>query len=422
MNTNRFQSQKKNEKNKREVQPLQGIRVVDLTWVWTGPIATRYLADFGADVIKVECPLKMDLNRGPFTDPATYNYVNNFHAINRNKRSITLDLRNETCRSIFYDLVRISDILINNFRYDFLKGIGLDYDSLKNVKPDLVYVSMPAFGCSGPYASVPGYGASIEAISGIQGLTAYDKESMPFRIKEMDSFNALNGASAMMTALIYRQQTGIGQFIDLSQIEATTFGLLGESLLEYELNKEVRQPVGNRHRYYAPHGCYRCAGDDAWVTLSIRTQDEWQQFCDRVGHPEWLEDHRFTGSKSRIENSLELDELIESWTLHHTHYEVMNVLQEAGIPSGAVLNMKEFCSDVHIKERGFIGRLTDRTGDDLKPMPTFPYKFNSIKNHRLIRAPSLGEDNEYVLCELLGRDKEDLVHMEFDEVIPSLRP
>ena len=216
--------------------PFAGIRVIDLTHEWASTIGGRILGDFGAEVIKIEYAPRICLIRGGRLDGQAYNDHPRWHQINRNKRSVTLDFTRQDDLEAFKDLVKISDMVINNSRPEVLKKYGLTYPELKELKEDIILVTMTAYGSTGPYASYAGFGGSIEPLSGLQELTAYSKEGKRYRIKEMDVTNGLVGACAVMTALFHKQRTGQGQFVDLSQMEAGTHGLMGEHLLEYVMN------------------------------------------------------------------------------------------------------------------------------------------------------------------------------------------
>jgi crotonobetainyl-CoA:carnitine CoA-transferase CaiB-like acyl-CoA transferase len=393
--------------------PLAGIRVIDLSHNWAGPHATRLLADYGAEVIKVEYSRRMDGMRGGRKENQAYNHHPRWLQINRNKLSITLDLKRSRDVDVFKGLVRISDVVVENSRVGVMKRLGLGYEVLSEIKPDLIYVSMSAFGQTGPEASYAGYGGSLEALSGIQVLTSYEKNSRPARVREMDVTNGILGACAIMTALVYRQQTGQGQWIDLSQLETATSSLIGEHLLEYAMNGEQTLPLGNRHARYAPQGCYRCKGDDQWVVISIRSDEEWERFCTVIGHPELVNDASLTTSLDRAQYQDELDKLIEGWTLSHTHLEAMSLLQQVGIAAGAVINNAEISEDLHLRERGFLQKPGDG-GEKL--YPGLPFRLSEGGGEVQRRGPFLGEHNEYVLCQLLGRPKDEIESLTEDKI------
>ncbi len=396
-----------------EKLPLNGIRVIDLTHAWSGPHCTRLLADFGAEVIRVEYAQRMGLFRGGIKENQGYNKQPAWFQLNRNKYAITLDLKNEKDRDSFADLVKSADIVIENARTGVMDRLGFGYKKLIGIKPNLIMVSMPAFGNTGPYAINTAYGAVLEAMSGIQNLTAYGKNEKPQRVREMDVVNGIGGACAAMTALLHRQRTGCGQHVDMSQMEFPTHALIGEHLLEFVMNKTHVSPMGNRHLCFAPQGCYRCQGEDKWVTLTVRTEDEWRKLCDVLGHPEWKTDTRFASRVARVENHEELDCLIEEWTTKHTHYEAMRILQNNSIASGAVLNVAEISTDPHLRKRGYFTKSKDGVGG---LFPGMPFRLSNGNGGIRWVGPDLGQHNEYVLCEMLGRPRAEVKPINENEI------
>jgi crotonobetainyl-CoA:carnitine CoA-transferase CaiB-like acyl-CoA transferase len=393
--------------------PMTGIRIVDLTHDWAGPHATRLLGDFGAEVIKVEYSRRIDSMRGANKENEAYNHHPRWHEINRNKLSITLDLRIADDLERFRELVRVSDIVVESSRVGVMERFGLGYETLREIKPDIIVVSMSPFGQTGPEAAYAGYGGCLEPLSGIQVLTGYDESSKPMRIREVDVTNGVLGACAIMTALIYRQQTGCGQWVDLSQFEAATSGLIGEHLLEYVMNGTQTLPLGNRHRFHAPQGCYRCEGDDKWVAIMIRSEDEWKTFCESMDRSELASDARFASRQDRMRSHDELDQIIEEWTLSRTHYEVMHQLQRAGIAAGAILNAAEIAIDPHLQERGFFQTLEN--GNHLA-FPGMPFHFSECKSQIRRPGPDLGEHNAEVLCGILGISRDEIKPLTEDKI------
>ncbi|MHC4455475.1 MAG: CaiB/BaiF CoA transferase family protein [Planctomycetota bacterium] len=399
--------------------PLQGVRVVDLTHYWAGPTATRILADYGAQVIKIEYLRRLCVLRGGQKKDMAYNRFPRWHQVNRNKYSVILDLKSSHDRNIFRDLVKISDVVVDNFRGGSMERIGYDYDKLKELKPDIIQISMPAFGDSGPYRSYAGVGASMEALSGIQSYTVYDNDDRSKRIKEMDVVNGIMGTCAIMTALLYHQKTGRGQFVDLSQMEAGTHALIGEHLLEYEMTGQQRHPIGNRHLWHAPQGCYRCKGEDRWIAISVSSEEVWHKFCQVLGCPEWKKDPRFETRLARRENQEALDRLIENWTIQYDHIEAMSILQKAGVPAGAVLDMQEIVVDSHLKARNFFC-----TSEDGSPgfFIGMPFSISGDRGKMRWRGRDLGQDNTRVLTELLGRSADDISPISEDDIGTGFDP
>jgi len=233
------------------------------------------------------------------------------------------------------------------------------------------------------------------------------------RIKEIDITNGVAGACALLTALVYRQQTGRGQRIDLSQLEAATTSLIGEHLLEYTLNGTQTLPLGNRHRQFAPHGCYQCKGEDKWIAIAIRSDEDWASFCKVIGRPELTSNSKFATSTSRLQNQLELDRVVEEWTVLHSHQDAMHLLQKARIPAGAVLNAAEVSEDRHLRARGFFRKAMDGS---LSLFPGMPFLFREQNGDVRQRGPLLGEHNEYVICELLGRSIAEISPLTDDKI------
>lgn len=300
-----------------------------------------------------------------------------------------------------------------------MERLGFGYKDLVDLRGDLVVLSMTAFGETGPYASYVGYGAIFEALGGIQSLSAYEKNAKPARVKEMDTLNGVMGACAVMTALLYRQRTGKGQHIDLSQLEAATHATIGEYLLEFAMNGSLPSPQGNRHRYFAPQGCYRCKGEDKWVAITIRSDHEWRKFCEALGHEEWCEDPRFATREARRENHDELDRLIEAWTLSRDHLEAMNDLQRGDVLAGAVLDVEELSNDVHLRERGYF--IPPEKGLPRPFMgPPFRMKEESGKVHW--PGPDLGQHNRDVLCGMLGRSQDEVKPIREEEIGTAFDP
>jgi crotonobetainyl-CoA:carnitine CoA-transferase CaiB-like acyl-CoA transferase len=371
------------------------------------------MADFGAEVIKIEYVRRLCVMRGARLEDQMYNRHPRWHQNNRNKYAITLDFDDKSHCKAFKDLVKISDVVLNNFRGGVLERLDFSYEKLIKIKPDLIVVSMPAFGDTGPYRKYAGVGAAIEALSGIQSLTAYEKTGKKMRIREMDLVAGTAGASAILTALIHRQRTGQGQYIDLSQMEAATHALIGEHLLERTMNGMQTLPLGNRHKLYAPQGCYRCKGDDKWVAIVIRSEEEWERFCGVLEHPEWKTDERFNSQDARRQHHDILDRSIEEWTTQFSHREVMEILQQASISAGAVLDVAEIGADPHLKERGFF---LNAEGDNSSLYPGVPFKLSEGNVKIRWRGPNLGEHNQYIFCERLGRSKDEVPSVNEDEI------
>ena len=384
--------------------PLQGIRVLDFTHDWAAPHACAVLGDLGAEVIKVEYVRRLDTMRGGIKDPQAYDRQPAFLTINRNKLGITLDLKNPQDHASFKDLVKVSDLLVSNARPGVMEKLGLGYEELRTLKPDLIFLAMTAFGHTGPQAQYAGYGAGIEAISGVLGLTGYGPGERPMRLKEMDVTNGIVGAGAAMLGLLHRQLTGEGQFIDLSQVEAASSSLIGEFLLGYAVNGAQPPMSGNRHDRYAPQGCYRARGHDQWLTLVVRSDKEWNLLCTAIGRPELAADPRFATESDRRRRHDELDQILEAWTAQQDAEAAMHQLQQAGVCAGAVLDTASLVNNRHLRERSYFQDAADGSGR----FHGMPFRFSEGDGSVRKCAPCLGEDNIAILCGLLGRDPQSI--------------
>jgi crotonobetainyl-CoA:carnitine CoA-transferase CaiB-like acyl-CoA transferase len=301
-----------------------------------------------------------------------------------------------------------------------MENFGLGYDILSQVNPAIIMISLPAHGTTGPWRNYPGYAHSIEQTSGIPQLTGYsDGDPKMTASGFTDPVAGVNGMAAVMIALLYRQATGNGQYIDLSQVEVAT-SMIGSAIIDFTMNKRIQQRIGNHHPFMAPHGYYRCKGDDAWVAIAIGSDEEWHNFVKAIGEPEWAKETRFQSSLGRWQNQDELDRLIEAWTVQHDHYEVMHLLQNAGVAAGAVLSSSELLSDPHLLERGTF-QCIDRAlvGVHPYPIPTAPERLSRCPTKIRRPAPLLGEHNDYVLGELLGMSRKQITYLTEQQIIGS---
>jgi crotonobetainyl-CoA:carnitine CoA-transferase CaiB-like acyl-CoA transferase len=299
-----------------------------------------------------------------------------------------------------------------------LEKLGFDYATLSALKPDIIMLSMTAFGDTGPYADYCAYGAVMEGVGGMQSLTRYEDDVTPQRIREMDVINGIGGAAAVVTALHYRRATGSGQYIDLSQMELPTHALIGEHLLQQAIEGNHASTVGNASPYFAPQGCYPCAGTDKWITLAVRTQEEWLAFCQILeGSPVTASgeepapaslhsDLRFATNEGRLANRVALDALITRWTKDKRHLDIMLQLQAAGVPAAAVLDTSELSADPHLQARGYFH--ATEAGDDSdaatpKQRMGVPFKLANTRSF-VRRGPNLGEHNIEVGSVVLNRE------------------
>ena len=386
---------------------LHNIRILDFTWVLAGPYATRILADFGAEVIKVQ-PLQPEAE-----DKFSRGYYNTW---NRNKLGITLNLNKPQGVALAKKLVGISDAVVENFTPRVMANWGLDFDNLKKIKPDIIMLSMSTMGQTGPWRDYAGFGPTVQAFSGMTSLTSFPgKAPVGPGHAYSDHTTGLVACLALLEGMEYRQRTGEGQYIDVSQVEAMS-SLLGSAILEYAVNGKPPEPAGNHSEEAAPHNVYRCRGDDRWCAIAVFSDDEWQGFQRALGNPPWTEDKRFATLSGRLENAGELDRLVEEWTMGHTAEEVMTLLQGQGVAAGGVQDACDLANDPHLQERGFFIELdhpeigkTISDGTPIKLSDT-PARYNRA-------APVSGQDNDYVYQQLLGMSKDEIAELRQQDII-----
>lgn len=418
--------------------PLSGIRVLDLTIVWAGPFATQMLADMGAEVIRVESLQRPDVNtRGSLHMPPQLlekgpwgaNYPNrqagerpwdrssayNLHS--RNKLSMTVDWERTRGMEIFRRLFARSDVLVDNNAAATLEKLGITYETLSPLNPGIIWVSLPAYGMSGPYKYHKGYGANVEAIVGHTWLRGYTDSdpTTTYPVYHADAAAASSACFATQAALWYRRRTGKGQRIDLSQAENMAHHL-SQAVMDYSLNGRSQSTLGNGHPWMAPHDIFPCDGDDRWVAIAIDGDRAWARLCGAIGRPELVDDERFATVIARRANAGALREEIGAWTRRRTPIEAMKALQEVGVCAGAVHLTSEVLRDPCLAARGFFERV------DVPYVGEYPWagpqaKFSATPLRIRRYAPRLGEDNEYVYREVLGIDDEEYAELVREEHI-----
>ena len=376
--------------------PLQGIRILDLSRVWSGPFSTRYLGDLGADVIKVETNKHLDTGR------IVTNSTPQFLEINRNKKSITLDFAGPEGVKLIKELVQISDVVVENFASGVLDRRGLGYEALKKEKPDLVMISMPGYGREGPKADHVGYGQSLMSYAGLSNLWGFPDSPVEKRsnVHFPDFVSAGATATAILAALEYRNQYRFGQHVEIAQVEAMT-GSMGVALLDYFVNGESWDPVGNRNFERAPNGCYPCRGEDQWCVISCPNDNEWDALVKVMGDPVWAQGSKFDSQQNRFTNHDELDNKIGEWTVNFVSYDLMNMLQEHLIPAGVVQTGEQLRNDPHLRERDFIVSV-DHSEWGAVEHPGIAIKFSDTPGQITRGVPKLGEHNNEIYTKLLG--------------------
>jgi crotonobetainyl-CoA:carnitine CoA-transferase CaiB-like acyl-CoA transferase len=392
--------------------PLDGIRVLDLTHQWAGPFAARILADYGADVIKIESLGRVDSVRYaamPNDEPGArpWNRGGYFHKQNRNKRSLTLDLAQAQGKEVFLRLAAMSDVVLDNYAARVMPQLGLDYASLKDRFPHLIMANMPGYGSGGPYDHWVAFGTSIEGMSGISSVTGYvGGPPMRIGVALPDAVAGTSAALAILAALEARRRSGVGQHVEVAQREAA-ITYLAEFIVDAGRGAEDPPRMGNRDPDYVPQGVYPCLGDDTWVALSARNASDWQRLLGVLGHNEQAELH---DREARRAHADEIDAWISDWTSRRTPRDAMFELQRAGIPAGAVLTNADLLSDPHLAAREFFVTVDH---PDTGPFPYigFPFKLSCTPPIVQRPAPSLGEHNREILQGLLDLSDAELTEL-----------
>ncbi len=399
--------------------PLKGVRVTEFTTAWAGPYASCLLGFLGAEVIKVESRQRIDHARmlafstgKRFTGP---NSSSVFNTLNLNKASITLNLKKPKAVDLAKRLLEVSDCTMENMRPGVMERLGLGYDVVERIRPDIVYLSSSACGQTGPEREYIGYAPTFAAMAGLSYLTGYDDWPPSNFMGSIDLKSAATSAFAILAALCHRQKTGEGQHIDLASQEAIA-AMSGDVFMDYILNQRIPQRKGNRHEIMAPHNCYRCRGEDQWISIAVATDKEWEALCRAMGMPELAADERFSDGDLRWENQAALDVIITQWTGDKDNYAVMEALQQAGVAATPSLSGEGLFKDPHLRETGVYTQVDHpEIGTDWAISP--PWRLSetpaSIRRH----APLLGEHNAYVFCDLLGLSAEEVAALETEQVI-----
>jgi len=420
---------------------LEGTKVISMGSAWAGPYVGRVLAELGAEVFRIELHggtkfgrgtpeseeawKKMLLARGmPEEDVEKAakrtpgdrgNYLpDNF--------GIGLDLGQDKGKEVYRKLVKITDIVIDGFSPRVMINFDLGYSALKKVKPDIIYVSIPALGLTGPEKDARMWGTGCEFVGGLTSTRGYiDDKPHRAACYIADGIASPHILTAILAALNYHADTGKGQHIEIAQAECAT-SIMGEAIMDYSLNGRIAQPTGNRHPSLAPHNCYRCRGEDMWVTIAVTSEEEWEHLCEVMGNPEWTKNHKFADSLSRWQNQEELDKLIETWTIQHDHYAVQEMLQKTGVPAAAVVTLEEHVLyDPQVKDRSLYQWLTYHDGV-ADPIFRVPWVLPQTPTQMTRCAPYVGEHNGYLLKDVLGLAEEEIDRLVEENVVGVTPP
>jgi benzylsuccinate CoA-transferase BbsF subunit len=401
--------------------PLEGIRIADFSWIINGPQIALWFAAMGAEVIKVESQVYLDYMRvapaGQADGVAGINRSGVFHNLNYGKKSITLNLGTDKGRKLAWELVKRSDLAIECYPLPNVRKLGLTYDELKAVKPDIILISASLLGKTGlePTEWV-GWGPMASCFVGM-----FDAQGYPggpprqtggtwpdYAIGTAVVFHAL-------AALHHRNKTGQGQWIDASMGE-TVLGETPEWYMDYFMNGRDRRQWGNKDDIMAPHNTYPCAGEDKWIAIAVGNDQEWQALCAAMGNPQWARDAKFAGQFNRWKNRDEIDTRLSEWTRNYTHLELAPMLQKAGVPAGPVIDSVEIQVDRQLTEWGYWWELNHHEAGK-RIQPGMPVKMSNVAQFNYSSPPDLGQHNKEVFGGILGLSDDEIRALTKEKVI-----
>ncbi|MCI0886329.1 MAG: CoA transferase [Chloroflexi bacterium] len=391
---------------------LEDVKVLDFMWVMAGPAVTRVLADYGATIVRVESTSSIDTARGlaPFQNgEAGPESSALFMNLNAGKLGLTLDMTKEKGLGVVRDLVRWADVVTESFSPKAMRAWGLDYDSLRQLKPDLVMLSSCLMGQTGPLSMLAGFGTMGAAIAGFNSVIGWPDREPAMVGAYTDYVSPRFAIASILAALDHRDRTGQGQYIDFSQSEASLH-FLTPALLDYAVNGHVQGRAGNRDPHMAPHGVYPAAGDDRWVAVAVANDGQWRSLCEVLGRSELASEDRFTTAEARLANQDELDGIISEWTRQRDMYEVQETLQSRGVPAHALQNSMEAMRDPQLLHRGhFVQVPHEIHGSTTVEGSRFSLSRTPARIEK--PGPTFGRDNQYVLEKILGYDEEKIVDL-----------
>ncbi len=403
--------------------PLEGVRVVDMSWIWAGPYGTMLLAALGAEVIKIESRDRLDFFRRyviwPLADAAPTELGTEesmqFLVANMNKLSVTLNLTRPEGMDLLKRLIAVSDVVFENMRPGVMERIGLGYEALCRINPAIIMLSSSARGGQGPESHYAGYAAVNNAVGGGAYITGYPDGPPAHAVGDVDLMNATAAAFAVLAALYHRNQTGEGQFIDYSQSEGVT-SLIGEVFLDYQMTGRIPGRKGNSDELMAPHNVYPCWGVDRWLAIAVETDEEFAALCGVMEMPELAVDPCFAEAGARKRNESALDEVVAAWTRRQDRDHAANRLGAAGVAAAPARDGQDLSHDPHLRERGAFVEVERPDGGGKYDLVGLPWKMSSCEP-QLKRAPALGEHNAYVLEKVLGLKPSEIERLRREGVI-----
>lgn len=401
---------------------FEGIKVAEFAWVVVGPSTSRYLADHGATVVKVESHKRLDTNRinGPFVGGVPTPDGSMFYGKhNPNKYCISIDLQHPNGKALAWKMIQWADIVTESFSPGTMEKWGLGYEDVRKVKPDVIYFSSSMQGRGGPHTSYAGYGQNAVNFCGFSEVTGWpDRLPSPPYGAYTDYVSARFAAFALMSALAYRRRTGKGQYVEQSQFE-TSIQFFAPPIMDYQINGNILKRNGNRLPTAAPHGVFQCKGDDSWVAISVMNEEHWSKFCQAIGSPNLSSQKEYAGLCQRKINEDALDSLITVWTLNHTSEEVEQILQKAGVPSNVVEKPSDIYNDPQLAARQYFTPLEHAVMGKQKYESQGAFILSKTPRELTMPSPLVGEHNEYVFKELLKMSDDEIAEHIIDGSITT---
>jgi benzylsuccinate CoA-transferase BbsF subunit len=394
--------------------PLEKVKVLSFGTGGVVPDAGKILGELGADVIKIESKDNLDFMR---TTGPDINNVAGFNESNRNKRSFGVNLKTEKGKKLVSKLIKWADVILENFRGGVMKSLEFDYESARKLNPQIIYVSSQGFGGGGPYSDFQAYGPMLSSASGMLSIWAQPDDPYPVGSNSPlpDHMASKHVVIAALAALDYRRRTGKGQYVDMAQTEVAV-SLIGEHYLDYTYNKRIGKPMGNRSSYAAPHGCYPCKGTDEWCAITVFTDEEWHNFCNAMGDPDWTKDSQFVDLRSRLKNVAELNEHIKKWTSTLDANVVSETLQAAGVAAGVVQRVTDSLADPQLRWLGSFVELKHPVAG-ARLYPAIPFRMSGASAMKSTPAPLLGQHTEEICRNLLKMSDEEIKHLLEEDVL-----
>ena len=398
---------------------FEGVRIADFAWVGVGPNATMQMAFHGAEVVRIESSLKPDTFRSSGPRPAGEGSIDAsayFAKFNRGKLGMALNLQHPRAVEVAKRLVAVSDVVTESFAPGFLNRIGLGWDELRQVRPDLIMASMSMEGQTGPHAGFRGFGLTLQATAGVTAITGWpDRAPVGTGVAYTDWISTHVAIVALLAALDHRRRTGEGQYIDVSQLEASTL-ILDAGLIDALNTGRVHQPLGNRDLQHAPHGVFPCSGDDRWCAIAVTSDEQWRSLARVISGEPLADDSRYGEAVQRLAAQDELEALISAWTASRTVDQVEQALQAVGVPAHRVATMQDAHEDAQLAHREHWWR-SDHPVVGAASYESPAWRLSETPPPKPTHAPLLGQDSEYVYRDLLGYSEDEFTELLIEGVV-----